>query len=452
MSETARAAILTIEAASPGGVPTLVDTVYRLMESWGYQPTVYRTQFAAGDLSPWERIAATLRSWRARAITERGLEMTVVPAPPLPLWLFYLAPHFLFGPLLRDYDAFFGASGSAHVALPLALRRRRYTLWVATLYGDELQAKAEAGDAWARAVLASPTWRLLNWQEQFALRRAARVLALSHHTARRIVEAMPDLEGRVETALYPVDTTRFRPDPDARAQTPYGDYLLLAARINDSRKNVPLLLHAFARVREVHPDLKLVLTGEEPDERIKGLLRDLGIAEAVTCKGIVSAADLLRLYQGAQLFVLPSNQEGLGIVVLEALACGTPVVATRCGGPEGLVIDGETGLNVPVGDVEGMTAAILDLLGDPARLAWMRERCATFAAERYALPVIGRQLRAAYETALQGRAPGGMPLRRALAAVWAAFVFAEYLRHQMALHGDAIRAQIIEPLLGAITR
>jgi glycosyltransferase involved in cell wall biosynthesis len=449
-----QAAILTIEAASPGGVPALVDTVYRFMEKWGYKPTVYRTQFAAGNLSRWQRIGATLRAWRPRRIAERALDTVIVPAPPTPLWLFYLAPHFLFGPLLSDYDAFFVASGSAHVALPLALRGRRYALWVATLYADELRAKAASGDAWAQGVLNSPTWRLLAWQERFALRRARRVLALSHHTARRIVAEMPDLAGRVETVLYPVDTARYRPNRALRERPPYGEYLLLAARINDPRKNAPLLLQAFARVRASHPHLKLVLTGDEPDAAITQLIRDLAIEAAVVCLGIVADDELLRLYQGAQLFVLPSTQEGLGIVVLESLACGTPVVATRCGGPEGLVIDGETGLNVPINDVEAMAAAIRDLLGDPARLAQMRARCAAFAAEHYALPVIERQLRDAYTSTLGG-ARHAAPLRviwQTLAAAWAVLVFVEYMRHQMTLHWEAIRAQIVEPLLSALSR
>lgn len=392
--------ILTLQAASPGGVPALVDAVYGMMARWGCRPTVYRAHFAEEDLTPLQRIAATLRTWSPRRVEERGLRTVLVPAPPLPLWLFYAVPQFIFGGLLGRCPAAFVISGSAHVALPLALRRRPYVLWIATIYEDELRAKAEAGDTWAAGVLNSPTWPLLQRQERLALRRAARILALSPHTTRRIVDAAPEVEDRLETVLYPVDLTRFHPAPDVRANPLHGRYLLLAARLNDPRKNVGLLLRAFARVRSEHPDLRLVLVGDEPGPALRGLVQELGLDKCMVFGGAVPPNELLRLYQGAELFVLPSLQEGLGIVVLEALACGTPVVATACGGPEGIVIDGLTGRLVhDFHNPDVLAGTILDLLADPARLDAMREQCAAFAAEHFAYPVVETQLRAAYEAA-----------------------------------------------------
>ncbi len=445
-----QAAILTIEAASPGGVPALVDTLYALLARLGRTPVVYHAQFAAGQMSAAARILHTLHDWKPRAVEERGMRTVLVPAPPVPLWLFYAAPHFLFGPLLGQYGAVFVVSGSAHVALPLAARGIPYTLWIATLYEDELKAKAAVGDVWARGVLSSPTWPLLAWQERFVLRRADRILTLSYHTAERIRQAAPQAADRIETALFPVDTARLKPDPAARERSPYGRYLLLAARINDPRKNVSLLLRAFARVRAQHPDLRLVLVGEEPGSALRDLAASLGLGEDVlTFGGIVSDDDLLQLYQGAELFVLPSRQEGLGIVMLEAMACGTPVVATRCGGPEGIVRDGETGYLVDeMDDPQPLAQAILDLLGDPG-LAAMRERCAAFAAEHCARPVVEQQLLDAYE-AVSAAAPAPSRLRTAVAALWSVAVLVAYAQHQIAIHGLAIQTRILAPLLHII--
>ncbi len=445
-----RAAILTIEAASPGGVPALVDVLYRLMQRWGLDPLVMRSQFAPGELTVGQRIAATLSQWRARRTIERGLDAVLVPAPPLPLWGFYAVPHFLAGPLLGGQEAVFVASGSAHVALPLALRGIPYVLWVATLYEDELAAKQAVGDAWAEGVLRSRTWPLLAAQERFVLRRAERVLALSYTTADRIRGLVPGAADRVETVLFPVDTDRFRPDPAARAESPHVPYLLLAARINDPRKNVPMLLDAFAQINAARPDLSLVLVGEEPNDVLRAQVVRLGLEEAVVFGGIVPADELLRLYQGAELFVLPSLQEGLGIVVLEALACGTPVVTTACGGPEGIVQEGETGRVVADPHAAGtFAAAVLDALADPTRLAAMREASAAYARETYSFPVISERLRDAYDEARQA---GPQPSRLAavLAALWAVVVVAAYTQHQLAIHADSIRAQIVEPLLGVL--
>ncbi len=443
-------AILTIEAASPGGVPALVDVVGRLMRKWGYAPTVYRAEFATGDLTLLERLAITVRRWIPRLVDERGLPTVLVPAPPLPLWLFYVVPHFLFGRLLGQHRAIFVVSGSAHVALPLALRGIPYILWIATTYQDELEAKAAAGDHWAERVLASPTWRLLDAQERLALRCAHRVLALSYHTAERIKTMTADTVNYVETVLFPIDTTRYRPNPAVRASSPYGEYLLLAARINDPRKNVGLLLEAFAQVHTQLPGLRLMLVGEEPGPLLIDRVAALGLEDAVIFRGIVSADELLLLYQGAQLFVLPSTQEGLGIVVLEAMACGTPVVATRCGGPEGIVIDGETGRLVSdFRDPTPLARAMLDLLSNPDQLEQMRQRCVEFALSHFSFPTVAEQLRAAYED-VRAAPPRPIPLREWLSAIWAALVFVIYMQHQMIIHWPSIQAKLLVPLLNAI--
>ncbi len=442
-----QAAILTIETATPGGIPTLVETIYTLMQRWGYEPSVYRTRFAGNGLSRWRHLLSVIRHWQPRTETINGLRTVTVPALPLPLWMLYLVPHFMAGPLLGRYPAVFATSGSAHVALPLALRGQPYVLWVATRYRDELQAKADVGDRWAQQVLGSPTWRILEAQERLALRRATRVLALSYHTAERLRELAPEIEDRLETVLFPLDLEHYRPNATVRANPPYGRYLLFAARINDPRKNTGMLLQAFARVRLHHPDLRLVLVGEEPDEALRQQVHDLGLTEAVIFGGVVPSAELLRLYQGAELFVLPSVQEGLGIVALEALACGTPVVSTPCGGPKGIVVEGQTGRMVASAhDPAAFADAILDLLADAARLEALRQRCVTFAAEHFAAPVVAAQLRAAYEHALN-TPPRPTRLRDGLALLWAAFIFAAYMQHQITIHWPAIQAQIVHPLL-----
>ncbi|MCC6905425.1 MAG: glycosyltransferase family 4 protein [Anaerolineae bacterium] len=445
-----RSAILTIEAASPGGVPALVETLYALLHGQGEDPTVYRAAFAAGPLTPLQRAAWWLRHLKPRLTEDRGLRTILVPAPPFPLWLFYAVPHFLLGPLLGEYPRALVASGSAHVALPLALRGIPYAAWVATLYEDELRAKEASGDAWASAVLRSPMWPLLAWQEKLCLRRAGRIMALSYHTAERIKALVPEAAEHISVVLYPVDSTRFHPPTGPReAGTPHGRYILFAARINDPRKNTAILLEAFRRVHETHPDLKLVLCGEEPDAALRAVISEHGLADAVICRGAVSTDELLNLYQHAQLFALPSLQEGLGIVVLEALACGTPVVAFESGGPSGIVIDGETGRLLP--DPRNSAAyaqAILGLLDDPQALEAMRARCVGHARRTYDRPVITGRIRAAYDELLNDTPD--LPLRAWLAAGWAVLVAAAYGLNLFQRHWPAIQSQIIGPLLGSL--
>jgi len=129
-------------------------------------------------------------------------------------------------------------------------------------------------------------------------------------------------------------------------------------------KAIDVLLTAWQTIASAYPGARLVLLGGGPLlEEMKVLAGQLGIGQSVLFAGHVSnVADYLR---AADLFVLPSLQEGMPNTLLEAMACGLPVVATRIGGVVDIVRDGENGLLVGPGDPAGMSVAIGRLLQDP---------------------------------------------------------------------------------------
>src|SRR5439155_5625750 len=121
--------------------------------------------------------------------------------------------------------------------------------------------------------------------------------------------------------------------------------IVWSGRHADPRKNTPLLLRAFARLARSVPQARLRLLGPGL-ECMAPLTRTLGIQEQVESLGFVDAAQLPELLRQASVFAIPSDQEGLCISALEGMACGLPVVSTRCGGPEAFVLPGQTGLLV----------------------------------------------------------------------------------------------------------
>ena len=130
------------------------------------------------------------------------------------------------------------------------------------------------------------------------------------------------------------------------------------------------LLQAIARVREDHPRVRLVIVGEPrgPEgeayaERLLAYVKDAGLQAHVIFTGW--RTDVSRILRCLDVFVLPSLNEGLPRAILEAMAVGLPVVATRAGGNAELVRDGETGLLVPPADVAALAGAIARLLADP---------------------------------------------------------------------------------------
>jgi glycosyltransferase involved in cell wall biosynthesis len=393
----AEACVYTLDPTACGGVGAKLAEVLHVVGRAGHAP---RLVYAATERAPTGTRLARLRyflrarPWWEDAPGARGL---AIPAWPVPLWLLYVLPLLAARRLTTGCRIQVGVAGSSHVALPAAVLGKPFVAWVSTLYGDELAARADGGDAWAGRVLASAGWRLLCREERFVYRRATLILANGPHAGASIQRAYPDVTERLRIVTVPVDTTRFHVD-EARRRASVPPFLLFVGRVNDLRKNARLLLEAFARVRRSRPGLTLVVTGESPDARIRGWVDELALADAVRFVGYQSPDALVRLYQGALLCLLPSRQEGLGIVVLEALACGTPVVSTRCGGPEAVIEDGETGRLTPNGNAQAFADAVLEMLDDPDGLAQVRRRCREVVRDRYAFDVQRSRLRAAFQT------------------------------------------------------
>lgn len=211
---------------------------------------------------------------------------------------------------------------------------------------------------------------LLRWAVRRWVRVADAVTAISTHTAR----ALADLTG-VQPRVIPfgVDIPpRQGIEPPLR-----GTHHILAVGRLIERKGYPVLIRAMAHVREQVPDARLTIVGEGHERgRLEGLIRQLGLEGTVRLAGRVSDGELDALYRWADLLVLPSlvdrggDTEGLGMVLLEALSYGRPVVASAVGGITDIVQDGETGLLVPPGDPHALAQAILRLFQDPA---WARE-------------------------------------------------------------------------------
>jgi glycosyltransferase involved in cell wall biosynthesis len=407
-------AILTMEPIALGGVPSMARVVYHMLEGWGHRPMLVYARNAGPRAGRLERLRFALGMWRPAPRPYpppdpfEGLKTRVVAAPPVPLWACYAVPQFVFGRLLGRFKRHIAVCGSNHLALPLALRGLPFVVWAATVYEDELQSKAALGDEWAQATLDSAGWRLLERQERFVYRRASAILGLSFHTADLICAKYPEVADKVDVALFPIDTGLFAPALDGRpAAGRIGRFLLLTARVNDPRKNVALLLEAFARVRPFHPDLKLVTVGDAPGDDLVRRCRALGISDAVVFIEAMPREALLRYYQAAELFVMSSVQEGLGISMLEAIACGLPVVTTDCGGPSGVVVEGQTGLIVPNNDAEALAEGILRLLADSDALEALRARCVEFARRNFARPVIEQKFAAAFARAYGESPPGG---------------------------------------------
>lgn len=244
-----------------------------------------------------------------------------------------------------------------------ALADRPYRCWLGTSLADEWHGRRAALGLPRRLAfeLNTPFLRVL---ERRVLDGAERIYATSAWSRRTIATAASIDERSLPILPIPVDIERFTPAAEREwlrcAEQPI---LVFVGRADDPRKNIPLLLAAFAEVRRAVPEAQLALVGAPPRTPLP---------DGVEVRGFVD--DVPAQLRTASLFVLPSYQEGFGIAVAEALACGIPAVVTPCGGPESLVRDSGGGVVLESFDVEELATVLVRLLGDVGTLLEMRRR------------------------------------------------------------------------------
>lgn len=194
------------------------------------------------------------------------------------------------------------------------------------------------------------------------------VVAVSHPLQQYFIRKIRLPAGRVTTVINGIDTARFAPGAgrgSLRASLgidPHAPLIGCIARL-DPVKNHALLIQAMAVLVRTNPDIRLVLVGDGPlREPIQDQVQSLGLEEHVILAGTI--ADTAAVYREFDIFALPSFFEGTSISILEAMASGTPVVATEVGGTPWLLQDGACGRLVPSGDAAAFADAIAQLLDD----------------------------------------------------------------------------------------
>jgi glycosyltransferase involved in cell wall biosynthesis len=208
-----------------------------------------------------------------------------------------------------------------------------------------------------------------------ALARASHaVVHVSESQARAAIPLGLAPPGRTRVVVNGIDPAAVRAAaaaaPLARAGLglpPAGPVVGTLARF-DPVKALDVLVRAFARTAAARPDARLVLVGDGPEApRLRALTHELGMDGRVVFAG--ARADAVRCLPLLDLYASASHREGLPLALLEAMACGLPVVATAVAGHEDVVEDGGTGVLVPPGDESALAAAMTALLADPARRA-----------------------------------------------------------------------------------
>lgn len=211
-------------------------------------------------------------------------------------------------------------------------------------------------------------------------RFADRIIAVSDHTRERLRDSYGFDAERLTTIPPGIDTKRFRPVKEQHPGVDEElDSILVLSRL-DPRKGIDRAIRAFAQVDRDGSELLIGGTGRlEAD--LKELAVERGVRDSVRFLGFVPDEELPALYSSVDVFVLPSEYEGFGIVFMEAMACGTPVIGTDVGGVPTAVEGGETGYLVGNEDVVEVASRIEELTDGSERDDRMAEDARTWAKE-----------------------------------------------------------------------
>lgn len=265
------------------------------------------------------------------------------------------------------------------------LARNEYDIVHGHLFHGNVYGVAAAALAGVPHVVSSkhndpPFWRRRPWRtiHNLTLSRVDRVLPISDNVREYLLDATAVDPAKVRTIRYGYDPAPFDEVSErtvARTRREFVDDGALVgtvARLTE-QKNLETLLRAFGTVRETRHDAHLAVVGRgEREGALRELAADLGLGNAVTFTGFRD--DVPALMHAFDVFALPSKWEGFGVVFLEAMAAGTPVVASNVSAIPEVVADGETGYLVRPTDDAALAGAIDRLLADPDEAERMGRR------------------------------------------------------------------------------
>lgn len=381
--------------------PWLGNVLLGLREA-GVEPEVLAPSYRGGGAREWRGIRVHRFRYAPAAFETLTHDETVPDRLRRQPWYASLLPGYVVGGALAAYRAGHTAPDVIHVHWPVPhglfgavgrVASGDRSALVASYYSVELR--------WIERRLPSLV-PLLRW----TIASADEVTAISTATAR---EVRRYVDRPVRIIPFATGLSVEAPAVARRGNSPAGAAEILFVGRLVERKGVEVLVRALAHLRR-RREARLTIVGEgEWEPRIRAAARAAGVASAVTFTGRIDESALVEAYERASVFALPAvrdakgDTEGLGVVLLEALSFGVPVVASDAGGIPDIIVDGETGWLVPPRDAGALARALEEALDDPEealrRVADGRER----AERRFSPEGIVASLVECYEAAVARR-------------------------------------------------
>ncbi|MGK2961026.1 MAG: glycosyltransferase family 4 protein [Gemmatimonadaceae bacterium] len=284
-----------------------------------------------------------------------------------------------------------------HGLFGIAARQSSRAALVSTFFSAELMWKAATRRAMARVV-------------SRVVKASDVVTVISSYTGARLREYVPDAATvTIPFGAAAADERQAGLGGTRQPRSPNDRFELLFVGRLVERKGVDVLIRAAAILRD-DPRLTVRIVGTGPEmSSLRDAASSLRLGDRLVFEGMVSAEAIVGHFARCDALVLPAvitssgDTEGLGVVLIEAMGYGKPVIASAAGGIVDIVTDGDTGLLVPPGDADALAGAIRHAMDDPDEMRRLAKRGTAFAAEAFGWNTIVTRLSAVYESAVAAR-------------------------------------------------
>lgn len=391
-----RIALVTHDLSFLGGIQKWMEFLYRAFEhSDQFDVEAVSIAMSSRDAAS-RRIVAPSTWWQPNGVVGRrvfeDVDFRHVGANLVELEFQRYRPRPELTKVLSEYDLIQFVVGFASWGYVASQVDRPIVMLVGTTTGSDRRSRVRAAPPPVAAWLAGMGW-IAERYERRALALADRVIVPSDYT---LLAVQPwTRPGRAEIGFCGVDTDGLRPRQGVERSG-----ILTVGRFDDPRKNLGLTLRAYSQLpADTRPTLRVV--GATPGH-LRALATELGVEKHVTFMGILDDSELRELYASSALYVLSSDEEGLSMVIQEAMASGLPVISTDCGGPSTVVREGVTGRLTPVGDDQALARTLCSMLAHPEEMRRMGAAGRAFAEEHFSIPRAAATFASAWEKALAG--------------------------------------------------
>ena len=294
---------------------------------------------------------------------------------------------------MDSYQHIVAVGGTPVIANPVVKAGKSCIVWCADDLAGDRDDRIDSTSLPRRVLERYLVRPKLEAQQIAVLGAGNPVRGISAATVDRLQNYVPHSHTDIERMHIPIDSSFYAPLSEKLRNKTMG----FAGRIADPRKNPKLLFEVFRELRQRDVIRELHIAGPT-DEPTMAFAQSCGVADGVVFHGHMSREGLRTMYQSLDVFVLTSHREGLALVGLEAMACGIPVVATRCGGPEDYIEDGVTGyLCDPL--PRSFADHISGMLRDQKTYTQMSAACRKLASEEFCESVFERRFDEAWKAA-----------------------------------------------------